>query len=293
MDDDELAVLRAVVEERGFLRAAKRVHLSQSAVSQAIARLESELQQRLFDRGRPPTLTPAGRRVYEHALDALSRRELLERQLRALDEGDVGLVTLAASQALSRDILPAIVARFAGAHPRVTFQLETLPSRQIIAAVTDGRLELGLGPFARSMAGLDLTPLGKQRMVLYAGKTSALGRRRHVATTDLASATLVTSHLDTSAGKRGLLREHFGAVWVVQSLALRLRLIADGLAVGYLPESTVAQVPEKKTLAPLDALPFGAIERTYGFFTNSKRPPSALATALITTAERAARSSHR
>lgn len=282
MNDDELSVLRAVVDERGFGRAAKRVHLSQSAVSQAIARLETELGCRLLERGRPPTLTPAGQRVYEHALDVLSRRELLTRQLRAVDAGDAGLVALASSQALSREVLPPLVAGFALAHPRAAFQLETLPSRQIISAVTDGRIELGLGPFSRAMAGLTLHPLGKQRMVLYAGRGSRLGKARHVTIAALADETLVTSHLDASAGKRGLLREHFGAVWVVQGLDLRLRLIADGLAVGYLPESTVEQAKATRSLRPLDALvPFGAIERTYGLFASARRAPSTMAQRFI------------
>lgn len=278
MNDDELRVFRAVVEERGFGRAAKRVHLSQPAVSQAIARLESEVGQKLLERGRPPTLTSAGRRVFEHAVDTLGRREILAQQLRELEGGEAGIVALASSQALSREQLPLLVARFAAAYPRTAFQLETLPSRQIISAVTDGRIELGLGPFARSMAGLVLQPLGKQKMVLYAGRKSTLGQaqraKRNVAA--LATATLVTSHLDVSSGKRGLLREHFGSVWVVQSLDLRLRLIADGLAVGYLPEATVAQAADKKAFVALDTLPFGAIERTFGLFSSAARPPSAM-----------------
>jgi len=281
MNEDELKILRAVVDERGFGRAAKRVHLSQSAVSQAVRRLENELGVTLVERGRPPTLTPAGQRVYEHAVDVLLRKNLLDRQLAALAAGDAGIVALAASQALSRELLPALVERFVSTWPSAAFQLETLPSRQIIAAVADGRIELGLGPFARAMAGLTVHPLGKQRMVLYAGRTPRLRALRQRGAAALAEETLVTSHLDAAAPRRGLLREHFRAVWVVQSLDLRLGLVRDGHAVGYLPSSTVTWAGRERELVALDWLPFGVIERTFGLFHSSRREPSSPAARFI------------
>ncbi len=291
MTDDELQILRAVVDERGFGRAAKRVHLSQSAVSQAVRRLETELGTTLLDRGRPPTLTAAGLRVYDHAVDVLGRRDLLARQLGALRDGGVGIVSLAASQALSRELLPELVARFVVNHPSAAFQFETLPSRQIIAAVADGRFELGLGPFARAMAGLVVHPLGKQRMVLYSGRSPRLSLLRKEGVSALARETLVTSHLDapTATRRRGLLREHFGAVWVVQSLDLRLSLVRRGLAVGYLPASIVAAAGARRDLVALDWLSFGVIERTFGLFYSSRRTLPPLAERFLESARSASR----
>ena len=279
MNEEELKILRAVVDERGFGSAAKRVHLSQSAVSQAVRRLEGELGVTLLERGRPPTLTDAGLRVYEHANDVLGRRDLLHRQLKALREGGVGIVSLAASQALSREWLPQLVARFVPEHPSAAFQFETLPSRQIIAAVADGRFELGLGPFSRAMAGLTIHPLGKQRMVLYSGRSPRLSRLRKEGVVALSCETLVTSHLDatTATKRRGLLREHFGTAWVVQSLDLRLSLIRQGLAVGYLPASTVAVAGARRELVALDWISFGVIERTFGLFHSSRRALTSIA----------------
>ena len=291
MTDDELQILRAVVDERGFGRAAKRVHLSQSAVSQAVRRLETELGTTLLDRGRPPTLTAAGLRVYDHAVDVLGRRDLLARQLGALRDGGVGIVSLAASQALSRELLPELVARFVVNHPSAAFQFETLPSRQIIAAVADGRFELGLGPFARAMAGLVVHPLGKQRMVLYSGRSPRLSLLRKEGVSAIARETLVTSHLDapTATRRRGLLREHFGAVWVVQSLDLRLSLVRRGLAVGYLPASIVAAAGARRDLVALDWLSFGVIERTFGLFYSSRRTLPPLAERFLESARSASR----
>jgi DNA-binding transcriptional LysR family regulator len=280
MNAYELGIFRAVVEQRGFGRAARVAHLSQPAVSQAIRRLEESAGAVLLQRGRPPQLTPAGRRVYEHAVDVLARDELVRRQLAELARGHVGILVLAASQALSRQLLPQLVQRFLTAYPTAGLQLETQPSRQILQAVADGRLELGLGPYSRAMHGLTTLPLGTQRMVLYAGRRNPrLRALRRGGVPALAAESLVTSHLEERAPRRGSLREHFGAVWVVQSLDLRLRLVHDGLAVGYLPEDTVRAAGLRRELVSLEKLPFGAIERTVGLFASQKRELSSIARA--------------
>jgi DNA-binding transcriptional LysR family regulator len=57
----DLAVFATVAAERSFSKAAKKLHRTQPAVSQAIKRLEEELGDRLFDRSsRDGTLTEAG-----------------------------------------------------------------------------------------------------------------------------------------------------------------------------------------------------------------------------------------
>lgn len=288
MNTYELSIFRAVVEQRGFGRAARVAHLSQSAVSQAIRRLEESVGATLIERGRPPQLTAAGRRVYEHAIDVLGRDELVRRQVAELSQGHAGILVLAASQALSRQLLPSLVERFLAAHPTAGLQLETLPSRQIITAVADGRIELGLGPFARAMAGLATIALGTQRMVLYASRRNPRVRAlRRGGIPALARESLVTSHLDERGvtARRGLLREHFGAVWVVQSLDLRLRLVHDGLAVGYLPEDTVAAARLQRELVPLAKLPFGAITRTVGLFYSTRRARAPISTAFCEAAK--------
>ena len=107
---EALKILRAVVDQGGFGRAGRAVHLSQSAISQAIARLEEEVGLPLLNRGRPPTLTAAGRRVYDHAGDVLSRDQLVRRELEELARGGEGVLSLGASQALSRCLVQAATA---------------------------------------------------------------------------------------------------------------------------------------------------------------------------------------
>ncbi len=77
LDYKHLEALAAVVQEGGFERAAKRLHLTQSAVSQRIRLLEETLGQPVLARTQPPAPTSLGRRLLRHA----KRVGLLEAEL--------------------------------------------------------------------------------------------------------------------------------------------------------------------------------------------------------------------
>jgi DNA-binding transcriptional LysR family regulator len=75
MDLSQLETFLAVVEERGFSRAAARLHRTQPAVSHAIRRLEEEVGDPLFERSsREGTLTAAGELLREYAQRLLKLR---------------------------------------------------------------------------------------------------------------------------------------------------------------------------------------------------------------------------
>src|SRR5271169_3439791 len=75
MDLFQLETFLAVAEERSFSRAAARLHRTQPAVSQAIAKLEGELGEVLFERSsRDGTLTDAGEVLREYAAKLLNLR---------------------------------------------------------------------------------------------------------------------------------------------------------------------------------------------------------------------------
>src|ERR1041385_2712688 len=72
IERNELRCFQAVIETGGFSRAAERLDLSQSAVSQTIANLEHRLGTVLLRRGHPPQLTEAGIRLLRFAEKVLN-----------------------------------------------------------------------------------------------------------------------------------------------------------------------------------------------------------------------------
>lgn len=89
-DPDALECLAAIVEEGGFERAAQRLSITQSAVSQRLRSLEAQVGTVLIVRSRPLKPTPAGQLMLKHAKMMRLLRTDLERDLRELAPSSVG-----------------------------------------------------------------------------------------------------------------------------------------------------------------------------------------------------------
>ncbi len=87
---DLLECLAAIVEEGGFERAAKRLSITQSAVSQRLRTLETQVGTILIVRGRPLKPTPAGRLLLKHTMQIRLLHTDLEHDLRNLSPGTAG-----------------------------------------------------------------------------------------------------------------------------------------------------------------------------------------------------------
>lgn len=89
-DPAALECLAAIVEEGGFERAAQRLHITQSAVSQRLRVLEAQVGSVLIVRSRPLKATPAGQLLLKHSQQLRLLRADLERDLRDLTPGGAG-----------------------------------------------------------------------------------------------------------------------------------------------------------------------------------------------------------
>ena len=89
-DPDALECLAAIVEEGGFERAAVRLSITQSAVSQRLRSLEVQVGTVLIVRSRPLKATSAGRLLLKHAMQMRLLRADLERDLKDLTPGVTG-----------------------------------------------------------------------------------------------------------------------------------------------------------------------------------------------------------
>jgi DNA-binding transcriptional LysR family regulator len=120
----------AVAEERSFSRAASRLHRTQPAVSQAIAKLEGEIGEVLFDRSsRDGTLTDAGEVLREYAAKMLNLRSEASGALSDLRSLHRGRLNLAANEYTSLYLLP-LLDEFRRQNPRIKLAVQrTLASR--------------------------------------------------------------------------------------------------------------------------------------------------------------------
>jgi DNA-binding transcriptional LysR family regulator len=162
----------AVAEERSFSRAAARLHRTQPAVSQAIAKLEGELGEVLFERSsRDGTLTDAGEVLREYAAKLLNLRSEAASALTELRELHSGRLNLAANEYTCLYLLP-LLDEFRRQNPRIKLAVQRTLASRISDEVLMHSVELGVLSFRPDDAQV-------KSMVVYRDELAFVVNPRH------------------------------------------------------------------------------------------------------------------
>ena len=263
LETHEIRVFKTVYEESGFNKAAEKLFVTQSAVSQTIANLEHKLDTVLFHR-KPLKLTEAGMRLLQYADTVLSEEETVLADLNNIKNGVLSNLHLAMNSTVNELFGAKLIKQFCNEHPLTRLKISVMPSRQIITAVGSELWELGLGPFQQIMPDRFRTlPLFQETRHLVISND----RRDPSLTAEelLNQVPLIVSHLDDPDLRPTIdkLRDNFGTIWEVNDLSLRLDLLNNGLGMTYLDERLMARHPELSHLGPF---PFSTIPLTYGVY---------------------------
>ena len=168
MTFEQLRIFAAAARTLSMTRAAEQLHLTQPAVSAAIASLEARHSVRLFDRvGRRLELTEAGRMFYGEAEAILARVAEAQRRLSDLDGLLTGEVRLAASQTVATYWLPPRMARFATAWPGISLPMAVANTARTVEAVLAGEADIGVVEGEVYEPLLTCTRVGGDRLGLY------------------------------------------------------------------------------------------------------------------------------
>ncbi|WP_202870668.1 LysR family transcriptional regulator [Kribbella sp. VKM Ac-2571] len=142
MDPHLLRTFVTVAECGSFSAAASRLGYTQSAVSQHIATLESDLGTPLLRR-RPVVPTPAGERLLEHAGPILLRLDAARADVRRTVADPPSTLTLAASPLAARSLATAL-AEVRRAYPGTETSLTVSGRDEVVAGIAAGTFTLGL-----------------------------------------------------------------------------------------------------------------------------------------------------
>jgi DNA-binding transcriptional LysR family regulator len=275
IERNEIRCFHAVVEAGGFSRAAERLDLSQSAVSQAIANLEHRLGAVLMRRGNPPQLTEAGIRLLRFAETVLNEERETLADIAQIKSGALSTLSLALSSAANSRFGVSLLREFSERNPLTRFKVVVAPSREIVYGVAEGRWELGLGPLQHNMPDyFTFHPCFSEtrRLMIAQDHPSREALLRDPQAT-LRTLPLVTSFLDEVTRRPGgeRLRNAFASVWEVSHMDLRLALVAEGKGVTYVSD-LVQNTPRE--LVPVEGVPFSSIDRQVGLYYLKHQPLS-------------------
>jgi len=185
MDLRHLRYFVAVAETGAFARAAAQLRITQPALWRQVHSLEAELGVRLFERtGRRVRVTSAGEGLLLRSRELLAGAEQLVEHARAVQGGEVGNISIAASPQVIQNVLAPFITRYLKSRPRVDIHLIEEGGARSLGLVERGEAHLGLA-VRRGKDRLDGRPLFPFRILAAMSSRHPLARRATLDVTDL------------------------------------------------------------------------------------------------------------
>jgi DNA-binding transcriptional LysR family regulator len=244
-----LKTFMAVASTLNVTRAAERVHLAQSSVTEQIQALEVELGAALFDRSRRKLqLTEAGRRLLGYAGDLLALADEARAVVADAAGLGTGVLTIGALETLCANWLPPLLAMYQAAHPTVLLQVRVGGSGELRSGVRSGVMDVcfafGAGPFE---SDLQHEPVAEEGLVVIAPSGHRLAGRNVIQTEDLAGEPFLVT--ETGCVYRQMFENAFpvgtaGRPRIVaefSSIAAIRRLVETGLGCALVPRLAAAE----------------------------------------------------
>jgi DNA-binding transcriptional LysR family regulator len=259
----ELRHLRAfvtVVETGGHTRAARRLGVSQSTVSETLTSLERALGTELFRKGaRGVALTRAGETLLPYARRVLALTGELVAQLAGVTTEVKATLAVAAVESISTYVLPPRLAALREKWPKVRLEVATRVCTEIRDSVAAGQSDLGL-VLEVDLGRRDDSVLTRGRLVIFGTPAHPLAGRQ-AAPDDLRRCDFYMC--DAAGDYHQALRRHFEAAAVppprTQSLGtvegVKRGILAGGAALGLLPAHAVKQELAAGVLAEVRVRP--------------------------------------
>jgi DNA-binding transcriptional LysR family regulator len=244
MDISQLEVFLAVAREGGFSRAADKLYRTQSAVSQAVRKLEGEIGEPLFDRSsRDGLLTDAGRVLQEYAERLLNVRENAREALAELRELQKGKLVIGANEFTALYLL-RVLAEFGRLHPAIRIMVQRSLGSRIPDDVLRHNCEFGVLTYDPEDPELASVVVYSDELILVVPPQHPLARESRVSIPQLGAESFV-AHIVSSPYREKVLQAfkkhktplHMGVE--LPTLQAIKRFVAMGSGVAFLPEISV------------------------------------------------------
>jgi DNA-binding transcriptional LysR family regulator len=282
VDTQNLRAFLLVAESGSFSKAAKRLHLTQPAVSKRIAQLEAQLNVSLFDRiGRRISTTEAGEALLPHARAVHLELQAAQQSVRDLAGEVRGRLRLATSHHIGLHRLPPLLSFFSKAFPAVQLDIDFMDSEQAYELTLQGEVELAVVTLApSSIVNIVTRPIWLDPLDFMVQEGTQLTRKKALGLKELSRHPAILPGLNTYTGQivKSLFEQRSLPIQIAitTNYLETIRMMASvGLGWTVLPRSM--RDPSLATLPIRDA----RIERTLGAIHHEGRSLSRAAQAFI------------
>ena len=279
-----LRIFLAVCGEGGVTAAAKKLYLSQPAVSIALKELERNYGVKLFERGgRRLRITPAGERMFGEALGIVSGLEDMENALRNWETA--GKMRVGSSITIGTELLPGLVLALRRQFPELSVYVQVSSSEVIERRLLDNGLDLALIEGEVHSDALAFKTFLSDELGVYCHEADPLCEKNAAGIGDIAAAPLLLREPGSAAREMvdALLKVNgltAAPVWESTSTHALLNATSCGLGVAILPARLADRFVGHGGLARLCTEGF-SLRRDFKLIYPKKRRLTRAQTALI------------
>ena len=279
MNLDVMKTFCDLVDTGSFSKAAEVNDISQSAVSQQIAKIERDLNMVLLHRkGGVVAPTTAGEIFYRGARDILRRHEQLLGEVHSAVDAVRGVLRIGTIYSVGFTLLEPFIRRFLREHPEVKLHVEYTGWDRIYNEVGDGEMDLGVVACPQKHRAVESFALASQPLVVIASPQHALAGCKSVEAAQLQGEPFVAfaEGIPTRRFIDRLLRAHRVSPNVVMqfdNIQLISRAVRVGQGISIVPEANVVREVRSGALA---AIPFADADqwtRPVAMLRRRGRPP--------------------
>lgn len=181
-----LRVFLTAAEEKNFSRAAKRLHMSQSAVSQNIQGLEQAYGTELFIRcGRTVVLSEAGQTILPMVREVINSARLLEDALLNVNNQVCGELLIGCSTSAGKYLLPTLLSDFQKQYPAVLPRVKVLSREGVMERLLNRSIPFGISSRQVEHRDLACEPLFEDRIILIVPPQHPWAKFGHALPSDL------------------------------------------------------------------------------------------------------------
>jgi LysR family transcriptional regulator, low CO2-responsive transcriptional regulator len=276
----------AVAEQGSFTLAAKRIFVTQSAVSHAMKTLEDQLGCQLLDRsGKRVTLTAEGEMVLKRCKRILLEIELAGRDVDSLRRWGQTRVRIGAPHSLCNFLLPAVLREFRDCFPRCEPVIEAGDSTQLVERLAESELDVVLGIKSRGRGDEGYRFMFRDRLQFVVSPShpwaidpslveqTLMEQQFIVYAKGTETNRLASEWMEEVAGRcrKPVVLGDMQAIREMAKMGIGVGIVAPWVAAREIEEGSLYLVP----------MPGGGVPREWGAFHSPKKEPSLVEEAFI------------
>lgn len=250
---DQLRILKAIVKEGSFKKAADSLYVSQPAISLQIQNLEKQLNIPIFERSnKKATLTEGGRLLLSYSSRTLALCEETCRALEDLQNLQGGTLVIGASQTTGTYLMPRLIGLFRQRYPQISVQLQVHSTRLISWSVANGQVDLAVigGEVPQELREiLQITSYAEDELALILPKRHILAQNTNIQKEDLYrlrfialdTQSTIRKVIDKILSEHGIDSSRFKIEMELNSIEAIKNAVQAGLGAAFVSVSAIAK----------------------------------------------------